>query len=244
MRKSFTPPAGAAVRRSLRALLLPIPLLLAGCGVVAAFVPPIDAGDALAVEGRSITTSFRDPNVVNLVPHATSTSHASVQRTFEDTALDLRGFSLARLRAGIGIDPTLIVTAPSDTTDFPERFTLTHVRATATVSDAVNGSATMTTERAVDLTFALDASSCTADSCAYVYAGGDDALADVLDITVGKADGDTLASFVDIVRLDGVSSTNTGTFTLQADADSDPSLERFTAEFTLRSGGTVIELGG
>ena len=229
---------------NLRTLLLPIPLFLAGCGVVAAFVPPIEVGDALGVEGQALTTTFGTTSTAGLSTQAASTADTSVERQFEDMELDLRGFSLAELHAGIGIDPTVTLIAPSALAEYPEVFTLTSVSASATVSDDVNGSATMRMSRTVDLTFELDSDGCTLDACSYAYAGSADDLADMLGITTTKADGDTLATFVDVVRLGGAPSMNTGSFSLSMTAEGEPSLDGFSATFTLRSNGTVIELGG
>lgn len=234
---------GMRGRTILRALLLPIPLLLAGCGVVAAFVPPIAVGDALGVEGQSLTTTFGSIDGARLGTQAFSSADTTVEREFDDMELDLRGFSVAELHAGIGLDPTVVLRTSSTLAAFPSEFTITKVHATATVSDDVNGRATLTTEREIHLTFALDTSSCTADTCRYAYAGGDE-LEDVLSVGATRADGDTLATFVDIVRFSGAPSLNTGSFSLSVESDSEPSLDGFSATFTLRSGGTVIELGG
>jgi hypothetical protein len=227
--------------RNLRALLLPLPLLLAGCGVVAAFIPPIGIGDPLAVEGQSLTTTFGGEGIPGLTLQVLSEAESTVAHSFEDIELDLRGFSLSEFHAAVGMDPVVVLQAPDPLAAFPDSFDLVGVAATATVSDEVHGEAVLSMERSVYARFELDADSCAVGTCSYRYADGDP-FEDLLSVRV--TDWSTLAAFVQIVRLDGDPSMNTGTFSVRLTADSEPSLDGFSATFTLRSGGTVIKLGG
>lgn len=221
-------------------LALTLPLLMTSCGLVAAVVPPITLEDPFGVEGESITTEF-GATTSAMSTLAESTAEATAGRSFDDQELDLRGFSLARLNAAIGLDGKVVLTAPSLEASFPDTFTLTHVSATAKVSDAVNGSAEMNIENDINLPFTKDAG-CVALSCDYSFSGDLEDIKNAIQISEG--DRSKLASFVKIIRKDGANSKNEGSFTLSVTADSDPVLDGFKATFKLRSGDASIKLGG
>lgn len=227
---------------NLRYLLLALTLLLlmTSCGLVAAVVPPIELNDPFGVEGESITTEFAAANAGALGTLAESTAEASAGRSFADQELDLRGFSLARLNAAIGLDAKVTLSAPVGAS-YPETFTLTKISATAKVSDDVNGTAEMTIENDVNLQFTKSAS-CDALSCNYTFSGERDDLKAALQIS--ETDRSKLAKFVKVIRLEGSNSQNRGGFTLSVTADSDPVLDGFKATFILRSGESNIKLGG
>jgi hypothetical protein len=190
--------------------LLVLISVLTGCGVIAALVPPIEVGDVLGVEGQTFSTTFVGTS--GLSSQALSAAQTTITRTFEDTDLDLRGFSLSGLNAAIGIDTSVRVQAPSPGMPFPESFMLTHVAADATVSDVVNGEASMSMRDESQLVFELDASTCDLNGCTYRYAS-EASLDDLLSLHVSSGERATLAAFVTIIRLQGTLSLNTGTFT-------------------------------
>lgn len=185
--------------RNLRALLLPLPLLLAGCGVVAAFIPPIEIGDPLAVEGQSLTTTFGDEGTSGLSVQVLSEAQSTATHSFDDIELDLRGFSLSELHASAGIDPVVVLEAPDALASFPASFTIMGVAATATASDQVNGEAVLSMERSASVQTELHEESCSLATCSYRCVDGDP-LEDVLSINVTA--GHVLAAFVDVVRLE------------------------------------------
>jgi len=221
-------------------LALTLPLLMTSCGLVAAVVPPIALEDPFGVEGESITTEFGPTSAGALSTLAESTANATAGRSFDDQELDLRGFSLARLNAAVGLDSNVVLSAPVGAS-YPETFTITGVSATAKVSDDINGSAEMTIDNEVSLTFKKSAR-CETLSCDYSFTGE---LADIKEaIQISETDRSKLASFVKIIRLDGRNSRNEGRFSLSVTADSEPSLDGFKATFKLRSGESSIKLGG
>lgn len=225
----------------LRVLLLPLPLLIAGCGVVAAFLPPIEIGDPLAVEGQTLTTTFDGDGGSSLSTLVYSEAQSTVTHSFDDIELDLRGFSVQEFHASIGIDPVVDLSAPDALSAFPDSFAIVQVAATAAVSDDVHGEAILSMEKTVWARFELDPGSCSLSTCSYRYVEGDP-LEDLLSISV--TDPNVLQKFIEVVRLEGESSVNRGSFSLGVVVDSDPSLSGFSATFTLRSGGTSIKLGG
>jgi hypothetical protein len=136
---------------------------------------------------------------------------------------------------------TISLHAPHAEAAFPQQFTLTHASIQGSVSDAVNGTATMAVEHTLDLTFVLDAASCNAGTCTYTYGGSED-LQQAL--TVHVNDGSVLRQFINVIRLAGEPSANSGQFTMSVMADSEPGLDGFSATFTLHSKGATIRLGG
>ena len=224
-------------------LALTLPVMMTGCGVVAAFIPSIAVDDPFGVEGQTVTTTFGDSAVLTGVQtQAESTAEETTSQSFDDQDFDLRGFSLARLTAKIGFDPSVTLSAPVTGAEFPAQFTLTRVAATATVTDAAHEPAIIDFERELGLRFELDRSSCTLSSCRYRFAGDAEDLANALEIS--ESDRGLLRSFVDVIRLDGANTPNEGRFKLTLTADSDPALTGFSASFTLRSGDASIKLGG
>ena len=220
-------------------LSLVLAVFLTGCGLVAAFIPPIDIGDPLGVDQQTLTTTFGSAGALST--QAISNAERTVSRSFEDTEFDLRGFSLAELNIPVGFGSFIRLHAPNAEAEFPQQLTLTHASAEANVSDAVNGMATVAVERALDLTFVLDEATCSAGTCSYTYVGSED-LTQAL--TVNVADGAVLRQFINVIRLAGKPSPNTGQFTMSVTADSEPGLDGFRATFTLHSKGATIRLGG
>lgn len=180
-------------------LFFPLPLVLAGCGVVAAFIPPIEIGDPLGVEGQRITASFAQATSSSIEtqrirPQAVSKAQTTVGKAFADSELDLRGFKIEAFHAAIGIDPGVTVFAPAPDAPFPSTFEITRLSVSADVEDDVHGSASMSVEKNVSLVFELDAESCSSGACYYWLADGD-AFKDAFSITATDADGQTLSRF-------------------------------------------------
>ena len=220
-------------------LSLVLAAFLTGCGLVAAFIPPIEIGDPLGVAQQTLTTTFGSSGALRT--QAISNGERTVSRSFEDVEFDLRGFSLAELNIPVGLGTTIKLHAPSADAAFPQQFTLTYASVEGSVTDAVNGTATMTVEHSLDLTFVLNESTCNAGTCNYTYAGSED-LAQVL--TVNVADGAVLQQFINVIRLAGEPTPNIGQFTMSLTADSEPALDGFSATFVLHSKGATIRFGG
>lgn len=236
-------PAAPRTTHSLRRLLAPLAamvftLLLAGtltgCGVVAAVIPEIGVGDPLGVDGQEFTTQLAAGGL-----EAQAQSHQTMHRNLNvrDTDMDLRGFSLARFHANVGLQPEVRLSAPLGA-EYPAEFTVTEVRVSASLSDE-NDAVALQMNRELALTFAKGA--CDATSCAYRYDGAE-SLKDALDITVD--DKTKLKSLVAVLRLADRETLNEGTFSLAVEVDSDPSLAGFQVTFGLTSEGSKIKLGG
>lgn len=218
--------------------------LLTGCGVLATFIPPIEIGDVLGVDGQILTVTFEEPGS-GLARQVMGASTVVVEQNFDDQELDLRGFTVRDFVTVVGFEPLVRLRAPLGGS-YPDDFVLTRASASATLSDAVNGSATMTLERDLGLLFERDEGSCDLQSCGYLYSGDPAFLAEALTLIASESAGGaaTLQRFVDIMRLDGAASPNQGRFTFVLEVDSDPGLDGFEATFRLKSGGTTIKLGG
>ena len=225
-------------------LVVALPVLLSGCGLVAAFVPPIEIADPFGVEGQSLTTTFADADTrqAGLTSQANSQAQATFTRTFDDQELDLRGFSLARLDVQVGFGSEVSLSRPV-TGRFPTSFTLVRSAGAANLSDEANGAATLAFSHDLELVFTRDAAcDVGALSCGYAYVGDPASLASALSVSV--SDRSTLAAFVAVLRLDGQNTPNTGRFAFALTAESEPTLDGFSATFTLRSGKATIKLGG
>lgn len=222
-------------------LALFIPVVLTGCGVVAAFIPPIEVGDVFGVDGQVITATFAEPAA--LMMQVVTVADKTIERQFDDVELDMKGFSLSRLDSKISLLPTVTVTAPDADTAFPPSFSLTHISATASVSDTPNGSADLSTSHDVKVVFSLVQGSCAGLSCQYRYSSGDP-LEGILNIQAANGREGSLRKFVQIIRLDGRNTPNQGKVSVLLKVDSEPGMAGFSVAFTLKSVGTTIKLGG
>lgn len=226
------------------ALLSSLGVLLAGCGVVAVFIPPIEVGDVLGVDGQTLEVTFGEPGAA-LATQVASSSSITFEQSFDDQEFDLYGFSLQDFVAVIGFGPTVQIVAPLGGS-YPDSFTLTHASVSATLGDEVHGTATMTLERDLALVFERDVAGCTALGCSYVFRGEIGLLAEAMTLIASENPDAavTLRRFVDIVRLDGAPSPNRGSVTIGIEVDSEPGLAGFDGSFELESGGATIRLGG
>ncbi len=236
----------------LRCLFALVPVLfVTGCGLVAAFIPPVEVADPFGMDGQSLTLLFGPANIdvsaadasaAALTPQAESQAQAAVTRTFDDQALDLRGFSLARLDVQMGFAPTASLARPLSAT-FPTSFILVRTFGVATLQDETNGEAVLEFAHDLNLVFTRDAAcDLAALSCTYRYVGDEEALASAL--SVAANDRGTLRVFVDVVRLNTENTPNTGRFSVGMSAESEPGLDGFSATFVLRSGKATIKVGG
>lgn len=218
------------------ALLLAV--LLSGCGLVAAFVPPLDVGDPLGVDGRDLSATFGagpiDSQIVAHVDHTT---------TFDlpDLEQDLHGFSLASFYTNAGLETGVTLSGPLGALadSYPERFTVTGALVEASLADDVNGSVSFA--QRFDLALPFERDGCEVSSCRYRYAGSEP-LADVLDLELtDRAD---LATLVAVLVRGDEETPNRGSLRVAVEVDSTPGLGGFTATFTLVSTGSKIRLGG
>lgn len=224
----------------LSALVLPV--VLSACGLAGAIIGPIEVGDAFGVDAQSLSAQFsqndQGMSVLSLSSQAVSTATGSAEYSFDDSELDTRGFSLVDVKAEIGIEANVVLTAPLGAS-YPESFTLNAIDAQATISDAVNGEVTLQESRALELTFTKG--SCGATSCDYVFDGDSDLLADALSVSEGS--NSTLKTFVNIIKLNGQNTANTGSFSVVLSADSSTDLSGFSATFKLINKSTKIRVG-
>jgi hypothetical protein len=213
-------------------------LLLAGCGVIAAFVPPISVGDPLGVDGQVVTAALADGAITTQ-----STTHLDTTRTFDvpDLEANLHGFSLASFHTNAGLANEMRLTAPTDgsASDHPARVTITRAVVEAHLQDDVNGSVTFTQDFALALPF--ERTACALDACTYVYVGTE-TLADVLDLEV--TDRSTLEKLVSILVLRETETPNHGTFRVAIELEAGTALSGFVATFRLTSTGSTIRVGG
>ena len=228
------------LRYLLSALILPA--VVTGCGVVGSIIGDIEVGDALGVDGQSLTATFSEGDsgsLLALSTQALSSATGKADYSFDDQELKTRGFSLVDVKAKIGVAPVVVLSAPAGVSSYPEAFTLTQLDASATVGDEVNGSVTLSESRELNLTF--EKGDCTLASCEYRFTGEVSLLADAL--SVNEGDNSLLRSFVKIIKLDGENSPNTGNFSVTLSAESDADLSGFLATFKLENKSTKIRVG-
>ncbi len=238
--RPFHPATAARTRRhAVRAIVGgATALLLAGCGVLAALVPPQNVGDPLGVDGRLVTAALDDGGI-----SSQSTTHLDVTRSFDlpDLEADLHGFSLAGFHTNVGLADEIWLSGPpvARMTDGPLRITIARVIIEAELSDDVNGTARFRHEAWPDLSF--ERTTCTLDGCAYGYVGSG-SLTDVLDFEL--TDPAELARVVAILVLGETETPNHGTFRVAIELEAERSLAGHTATFRLTSHGSTIRLGG
>jgi len=212
--------------------------LLSACGLVAAFVPPLEVDDPLGVDGQAVTATLDDGGL-----SAQSTSHLDVTRSLDVPDLDenLRGFSLAGFHTNAGLQESVTLSVPTGTlaSDSPARFTVTRAVVEGTLQDDVNGNVSFTTDVVLDLPFELE--TCGQLACTYAYVGSAP-LEDVLDVEL--TDRDDLERLVSILMLGDTETPNRGTFRVAIEIESKTTIAGYTVEFTLTSKGSTIELGG
>jgi len=215
-----------------------VAMLLAACGVVAAFVPPLSVGDPLGVDGQVVTATLDEGALATQ-----GASHLDETRSFDvpDLDEDLRGFSLAGFHTNAGLEHRVTLTGPADATvaAYPAAFTITRAVLEATLRDDANGSVSFTQDVDLELPFARG--ECDADACTYTYAGTD-ALTDALNVEL--TDREKLETLVSILMLRGDETPNHGTFRVAVEIDAAAPLAGFTVSFELTSDGSTIRLGG
>lgn len=213
-------------------------MLLGGCGVVAAFVPPLSVGDPLAVDGQIVTATLQDGAI-----QTQDTTHLDAVRTFDvpDLEANLHGFSLASFHTNAGMATDVALSGPAGATapEYPERITVTRALIDAQLWDEVNGSVAFTLDLALALPF--ERTACSLEACTYVYAGTDP-LADVLDLEI--TDRSTLETLVSILVLRETETPNHGAFRVAIEVEADTSLSGYVVTFQLTSEGSTIRLGG
>jgi|GEM_PF-1260632 len=230
--------AGRARLAAISSGIAGVAMLLAGCGVVAAFVPPLSVGDPLGVDGQVVTATLDDGTLATQ-----SVSHLDETRSFDvpDMDEDLRGFSLAGFHTNAGLENRVTLTGPagSSVADHPETFTISRAVLAATLRDDVNGSVSFTRDVVLELPFARG--ECDLDACTYTYVGTE-ALTDALNVDLTERD--DLETLVSILMLRGDETPNHGTFRVAVEIDADAPLAGFTVTLELTSEGSTIRLGG
>lgn len=215
----------------LAAVLVPT---LAACGVVGGMIGPVDVEDPLAVDGHVVHASFEEGS---LAPAAAAHGGEAGTFTVDDMEIDLRGFSVGDLHIDAGFEPDVRLTG-GPMAAAPDSFTVTAVDFEATLDDAGHDRVTFTKRVELDgVTFAKGAACDGPESCTYTY-DGTASLTGVLQLDWN--DLTDLAHFVAILRE--APEPNEGTLTVDVEVDSDPSLAGYSAEFTMVSSGTSIEL--
>ena len=226
---------------NVRYLLIALGLsLLTGCGLVAAFVPPLEVNDPFGVDGETITTTLQDPNAMSVQVESVATYTNDLPSADQEIE-DLRGFSIAWLEASIGLEATVTLSRVDPTAEFPETFALTKLVASAEVSDEANGEVALSVERDLEgVSFSKD--TCDATQCEYTFNGSDEEISSAL--TVRFEDTDKIMQLIDIIKLRESNTPNMGKFGLILTADSEPGLAGFQATLTLVNESTKIKLGG
>ncbi len=213
--------------------------LLSGCGVLAAFVPPLHVGDPLGVDGQTIAAVLEEGGIVT----PSITTHLDATRTVDlpDLEADLHGFSLAGFHTNAGLAEEMLLSGSvgDASPDYPERLTVTRAVIEAELWDDVNGSVAFSRDAQLALTF--ERSECSPVGCTYTYAGTEP-LAGVLDVDL--TDRDVLADLVAILMLRETETPNSGTFRVAIEVEASIPLNGYAASFTLTSTGSTILLGG
>lgn len=221
-------------------------LTLTSCGLVATFIPPIDVGDALGLEGQTVSTTLGTTGGQLTTAAAQQVSgQRSLTRTFDDQDLDLRGFSVAEFHAKIGFHPDVIVTRPLLTMPFPASFTLVDATADVTLSDQ-GGAREVTFHRAWmgDLTFRAGTCDPAGLTCSYSFDRGSVDPGDFLDLDIRPDERAKLDTALEILKLEGVNTPNTVAATFTITVESDPGMSGYTLELTLKSADASVKLGG
>ena len=211
-------------------------VLISGCGVIAAFMPPLHVGDPLGVNDQTIVAVLEEGGITT----QSITTHLDATRTVDlpDLAADLHGFSLAGFHTNAGLAEEMHLSG-SVGDDYPERLTVTRAVIEAELRDDVNGSVAFSRDAELALTF--ERGECSAVGCAYTYAGTE-SLAGVLDVDL--TDRDALANLVSILMLHETETPNSGTFRVAIEVEASIPLNGYVASFTLTSTGSTILLGG
>ena len=226
-----------------RYLLVAVTLsLLTGCGLIAAFVPPIEVNDPFGVDGETIVTTLQDPSAMSVQVESVA-SYTSDLPSQDQEIEDLRGFSIAWLEVNIGLEATVTLSRVDLTSEFPETFALTKLQASAEVSDEVNGEVALKVTRDLEgLTFSKGSCDAAGLECAYTFDGSAEEIVSAL--TVRFEDTGKIMKLIDIIKLKESNTPNTGKFGLVLTADSEPGMAGFQATLTLVNESTKIKLGG
>ncbi len=225
-------------------VLVIISLFLSSCGLVAPFVPPIEAGDALGVENQVVSLAMATDSSAS----GSYIAKGEYQRSFEDSSdLDLKGFSVQDFRATVSIDKKLFLSASSKSSDtttvakFPKALKLVDVSVTARLEDDKHGMVSMAVKKDLGLEYKLDESSCKNGKCSYVSTESSESLSFVL----SNSDAAELRKLIEIIKEEnGISSTNKGYVKIEMKVKSADGLDGYSMDITLHSKGTKIKLGG
>ncbi len=213
--------------------------LLAACGLVATFVPPIEVGDPMGIDGAEVRGELGSER---LAPAAVSYLGARFPLAFDDMLSrdDLRGFSIASFTTPVVLDPRVRVEGPDGTTegDYPDTVTVTGLWMNVSIEDDDHGPVTFGGS-ATDWNVAFDKESCDADGCTYRATVGPDSP-----VQVRATDPDDLRTLVDILAIDDGNTPNRGHLDVEIRVDAEPAVHGFTATFRLATDGSRVRLGG
>lgn len=209
--------------------------ILSACGMVAVFVPPLDVGDPLGVNERTLTAALNEGPIT---PQATAHVDSVTTHDLPDLEQDLHGFSLAGFRTDVGLGERIYLTGSPDAAAYPETVTITGALVAAHLSD-VGGAVEIEERFDLDVEFVRD--TCGEVSCSYRTADGMSASGLLSFGTTDRAKLDTL---VDILVRGERETANTGILRIAVQLESTPGVTGLTATFTLTSKGSTIELGG
>ncbi len=212
-------------------------VLLGGCGLIAAFVNPIEVEDPLQLEGATITTQRLDNTALG-----TLASFAGTYTTaFNDFDIDLQGFGVGGFRNNISIEPSLSVTRPDN--GYPDSFNITSTTLNVTLADD-NDNVTLESTFNAPITFGLDAA-CASDaaSCDYTFASGPDLEQALFVLAVQAAsEAQRIYTIITTGQVEGEGPDNNVSATLSLETESTPDLVGGTITVTLTSLSGEIDL--
>jgi len=225
-------------------ILVVLLLAMSACSL---FIPPIEVGDALGVDNRVVSLSLKEKSATAGYDIASSIDYIAigeVSRSFEDSSVDLHGFSVSDFRANVKIDKELILDALDTAvanSSFPKELKLVDLSVTARLEDEPHGAVSLALSKPLNLKYSLDAGSCKAGKCKYVSSDSDKDLS----FELAESNGALLAKLIKIIKEEGgTSSTNKSYIKLEITVQSQAGLANYKMDITLHSKGTTIRLGG
>lgn len=210
-------------------------VLLGGCGLIAAFVNPIEVEDPLQLEGATITTQRLDNTALGTLASFAGT----YTTTFNDFDIDLQGFGVGGFRNNISIEPSLSVTRPDN--GYPDSFSITSMALNVTLADD-NDSVTIGSVFQAPITFEADCDS-DAASCDYTFASGPDLEQALFVLAVQAAsEAQRIYTIITTGQVEGEGPDNNVSATLSLETESTPDLVGGTITVTLTSLSGEIDL--
>lgn len=242
------------MNRRLLTVLVPVMVcVLAACGLVSTFVPPIEIGDIFGIGTPTNPTTlsvpaFQDPKALGpLKPSApVATDYEATEVTFPDIDLpNTHGFTLDALWVTIGLGDTITLNSDSPDVTYPEAFTLTGVEAFIEVRDTKalpNPVEYHFRELDLDLTYRREDNCDRVSSCAYKTSASSQELLHAMRFVIPERDGNVVRDFITIVTEGDV---NTALVKARLTAEAkDGNLTDLAATFQIMNTSTKVSLGG